>query len=310
MIVDLVMPYVNNQDKVWRKTYKDFCKSHAEYKDKLDAINGERFRDEYNLFNLNLKLIRICLPFIRNFYLIVSNKEQVEGLDLTGITLVLHEDIMPREILPTFNSSTIEMFIHNIKGLAEHFIYINDDMFPLRKMQPSDFFGKGTIKLNKYAQHETTNDSLFREMLVRQYREVFGATDDYLGDDFYIRPEHSVAPMLLSEVKKAREKYANTIDAHLEPFRKVEQHTQYLYFYQCVLDNKQEPSNLAHKYIRLRSPNFLQTCYNICNTKGSKYHWVCINDEPDDNLLKDKDLRNTVLKRALDLCLEYLQKGE
>lgn len=312
MVVDLVMPYVNNQDKVWRKVFRDYCKAHPEYKEHLKTINGERYRDDNNYFELNLKLIRVCLPFIRNFYLIVSNPEQVEGLDLTGITLVLHKDIMPSEILPTFNSSTIEMFIGNIKGLAEHFIYINDDMMPLRVMQPSDFFGDGTIKLNRYSQHDTTNDTLFREMLVREYREVFKGTDDYLGDDFYVRPEHTASPMLLSVVKRAREQHSSAIEQHLEAFRNVYQHNQYLYFYQAIKENKQEQSNLRFKYIRLRSINFLANCYDICNTKGSKIDWICINDEIEDYELKDRELRHKVLRRAIELCLEYLEnkKGE
>ena len=47
---------------------------------------------------------------------------------------------MPPEVLPTFNSTTIEMFIANIPDLAEHFIYGNDDIYPLRPTLPDDWF--------------------------------------------------------------------------------------------------------------------------------------------------------------------------
>ena len=45
---------------------------------------------------------------------------------------------MPQQCLPTFNSTTIEMFLPKIPDLAEHFIYGNDDMYPMAPSQPSD----------------------------------------------------------------------------------------------------------------------------------------------------------------------------
>ena len=308
-MVDLVLPYVNNKDSVWVKAFTDFCQTHSQYADKLEMINGERYRDEFNLFPLNLKLIRVCLPFIRTIHLIVSNKEQVEGLDLTGVHLVLHEDIMPKEILPTFCSSTIEMFIGNIEGLAEKFIYINDDMIPTRVMSESDFFDGDCAKMQVYTLHETTNNSLFREMVVRQYREVFKGTEDYLGDDFYLRPEHSASPMFKSLVNEARAIYAPSIEKHLEPFREVEQHNQYLYHFHAYRMGRVKPTNLKFIYLRLEKPDFLNNCYAICDKSGSHFDWICVNDNEEERMLQDRELRYKVLKKALELCLEYIKKG-
>jgi len=65
------------------------------------------------------------------------------------INIVLHEDIIPEKYLPTFNSTTIEMFLCKIKGLSEHFIYFNDDMFPVMPHSMNDFFidGKSVYEL-------------------------------------------------------------------------------------------------------------------------------------------------------------------
>ena len=49
----------------------------------------------------------------------------------------------PEEYLPTFNSHTIEMNLHRIKGLSEQFVYFNDDMFINKPMKPRDFFVHG-----------------------------------------------------------------------------------------------------------------------------------------------------------------------
>jgi len=54
--------------------------------------------------------------------------------------VVRHEDYIPEEFLPTFDSNVIEIHLHRIKGLSEHFVNFNDDMFFLRPMKPTDFF--------------------------------------------------------------------------------------------------------------------------------------------------------------------------
>jgi Stealth protein CR2, conserved region 2/Stealth protein CR3, conserved region 3/Stealth protein CR4, conserved region 4 len=42
--------------------------------------------------------------------------------------------------LPTFNSHAVESQLHHIDGLAEHFLYCNDDMFFARPVAASVFF--------------------------------------------------------------------------------------------------------------------------------------------------------------------------
>ena len=50
---------------------------------------------------------------------------------------------MPTDALPTFNSSAIELGICAIPGLAEHFVYFNDDMFLTSYVVPEYFFKEG-----------------------------------------------------------------------------------------------------------------------------------------------------------------------
>ena len=84
------------------------------------------------------------MPFIRTVHLVVSNVEQVpKWLDQRKVNVVLHKGIIPEILLPTFNSTTIEMFLCRIPGLSEHFIYSNDDMFAINPMTVDDFFKDG-----------------------------------------------------------------------------------------------------------------------------------------------------------------------
>ena len=45
--------------------------------------------------------------------------------------------------LPVFNSRAIEINLHRIPGLAEQFVYFNDDMFITKPVTKEDFFKNG-----------------------------------------------------------------------------------------------------------------------------------------------------------------------
>lgn len=81
------------------------------------------------------------MPFVENVFLVVSSESQVaEWANRNNLKIVLHSDIIPPQHLPTFNSTTIELFLHRIPGLNEEFIYFNDDFFPIAPMGKDDFF--------------------------------------------------------------------------------------------------------------------------------------------------------------------------
>eukprot|EP00514_Thraustochytrium_sp_LLF1b_P006308 CAMPEP_0184539874 /NCGR_PEP_ID=MMETSP0198_2-20121128/18355_1 /TAXON_ID=1112570 /ORGANISM="Thraustochytrium sp., Strain LLF1b" /LENGTH=105 /DNA_ID=CAMNT_0026933411 /DNA_START=206 /DNA_END=520 /DNA_ORIENTATION=- len=61
------------------------------------------------------------------------------------ITLVEHSEIFPewakaKGALPTFNSCAIESVLHRIPGLAECYLYLNDDVLFLKPLYLHDFW--------------------------------------------------------------------------------------------------------------------------------------------------------------------------
>ena len=62
------------------------------------------------------------------------------------LRVVRHEDYIPKEYLPTFNSNVIEIYLHRIPDLAEHFVLFNDDMFLTRPVKPEEFFVRGKAR--------------------------------------------------------------------------------------------------------------------------------------------------------------------
>ena len=144
--IDLVIPYVNNNDLVWRKNYVDFC-SKNRLQEKIVEMLGASFGGITFIYD-QLKLANKNMPWINKIYLLLSNVEQIDKSKLpSNVVIVLHNEFIPPQFLPTFNSTTIEMFLWNIPNLSEHFIYANDDMLPTGELKPSDFFYGNKIKI-------------------------------------------------------------------------------------------------------------------------------------------------------------------
>ena len=66
------------------------------------------------------------------------------------VTHIKHANIAPNSCpLPTFSSTIIETFVHNIINLSEEFIIFNDDFFPIKKV-PSSFYFSENNTFNLY----------------------------------------------------------------------------------------------------------------------------------------------------------------
>ena len=119
MKIDYVFPYVTMEDPCWVSSYN-------RHVGKLDKC---RYRDN-GLLKYKIISIEKNMPWVNSIVMIVSNETQVPfWVDRSKIRIVTHAEFIPKEFLPTFNSCTIEMFLHNISGLSEIFIYSNDDIF-------------------------------------------------------------------------------------------------------------------------------------------------------------------------------------
>ena len=94
------------------------------------------------------------LPWLRTIWVLTNGEQPCFSSNGTWtdfnknkraprIRSVNHEAIWPpgsRSALPTYNSMAIEANMHRIEGLAEHFIYANDDMFFLEPLEPKDLY--------------------------------------------------------------------------------------------------------------------------------------------------------------------------
>ena len=282
--VDLVIPYVNNRDQVWQKTYTDFTH-------KTDYINNPRF-DNPDLFEYFLRGVDKFMPWVRKIHLIVSNIEQVPSyINKDKTHIVLHKDIMPESILPTFNSSTIEMFIANIEGLSEHFIYANDDMYPIRDMFKSDFFtedGKPKIAFKtNYVKHNMT---FFNKLCLNGYRHLAEVMNYSIDDTTFLRPEHTIAAFRLSHCRDCLSKMWHYVEQDLGPFRTTTQHTQYMYSLYERFTDGYVFGGPSFKYYDLNSKH--EAIVNNLKSQGCQI--LCLNGVADDEI--DKEDLDEIIK--------------
>ena len=89
-----------------------------------DAISSVgRYVDNQEL-KYSLRSVEKHIPWIRKIFIVTDNQIP-KFLDTkhSKIEIVDHTEIIPKEYLPSFNSSVIEHFIHNIPNLSEHFLF-------------------------------------------------------------------------------------------------------------------------------------------------------------------------------------------
>ncbi|MBE7006058.1 MAG: hypothetical protein E7424_02775 [Ruminococcaceae bacterium] len=138
MDIDLVVLWVDGNDPAWRAEKDKYDTSKKD-----DSNSDERFRD-WGLMKYWFRGIESFLPWIRKVHFVTwGHVPDFLNLNHPKLHLVNHKDFLPADALPTFNACAIEMNIHRIEGLAEHFIYFNDDMFVLRPMKEEAFFVDG-----------------------------------------------------------------------------------------------------------------------------------------------------------------------
>ena len=133
-------------------------------------VAGECRYVENDELRYSLRSVEKFAPWIRRVY-IVTDDQTPAWLDTSNprIRVVSHREIMPAEILPVFNSCTIELFLPRIPGLAEHFLYANDDMFFSRPVDPGFFFdwqGRPIVRL-KVQSLKKHDDDIYCHTILR-----------------------------------------------------------------------------------------------------------------------------------------------
>lgn len=127
-------------DPEWQAEFSKYAGDKGNSK---NGVSKARFRDN-GLLKYWFRGVEEFAPWVRKIHFVTSGqKPEWLNADNPKINLVDHRDIIPARFLPTYNSVVIERYIHMIPGLAEHFVYFNDDFYIISRVGQERFFKNG-----------------------------------------------------------------------------------------------------------------------------------------------------------------------
>ncbi len=165
MKIDFVILWVDSNDKNWQQEKNKYTKE--------DDI--KRYRD-YELLKYWFRGVEKYAAFVNKIHFVTyGHLPDFLNVNHPKLNIVKHSDFIPREYLPTFNSHTIELNLHRIKDLAEHFVYFNDDIFILDYLTP-DYFFKNNLPVDSFEEDilvlDKTTDLNFAHVLVNDLKII------------------------------------------------------------------------------------------------------------------------------------------
>ena len=134
--IDFVLLWVDGNDPEWQNE-----------KNRYEETKGDkkeiRYRDWDNL-QYWFRGVERYAPWVNKVHFVTwGHIPKWLNTEHPKLNIVNHHEFIKRENLPLFNSCAIEVNLHKIPGLAEQFVYFNDDTFLTRPVKKEDFFKNG-----------------------------------------------------------------------------------------------------------------------------------------------------------------------
>ena len=247
--VDAVITWVDGADPVHRAK-RDHYLARAEALAPLhdNGTNPHRWvcSDELNYC---VRSIANHAPWVRRIWIVTDDQtpvlERISPEFSAKISIVDHKDIFAghADALPTFNSLSIETMLWRIPGLAEHFLYFNDDVFLTAPVTPSDFFAAdGPVLRGKWTDHSDLADcgtSRDEASLLNHYNQINAAQMIGYTADHVFESAHVVHPMQRSVMAELYDDYRDAFVANASyRFRDAGQFLpQSLHNHACLANN-------------------------------------------------------------------------
>jgi hypothetical protein len=140
--IDMVFSWVDGNDPEFRARRAAAMADHV-VGEGDDADARIRQIDE---LKYALRSVHAFAPWVRRIFIATDSPTPEWLAPHPKVTIVRAEDhFTDLSALPVYNSHAVETQLHHIPGLAEHFLYSNDDMFFGRALSPTMFFSPGGV---------------------------------------------------------------------------------------------------------------------------------------------------------------------
>lgn len=300
MDIDFVITWVDMNNPEWQAEFAKYSNNKNNTK---NGVSEARFRD-YGLLKYWFRGVEKFAPWVRKIHFVTTGQTP-EWLDTSNprIHLVRHEDFIPKQFLPTFNSVVIERYMHRIEGLADHFVYFNDDFYIINHIGTDRFFLNGLPRDISVFQYNPSWSQWYvriknniriinRHFDKRQvmklhhdkwFHKSYGskAIWNYLlkpyGKFITLRTPHNAQPYLKStfdEVWSVAEK--ELTETSVNKFRALNDYTPELFRTWQICKGNFEPYN-TYRDTKM-FPLFIKSEQAVKAISEQKYSLVCLND--------------------------------
>ncbi len=329
MDIDFVLPWVDGNDKEW-------IEDKSRYIDNGLSIDAEinRYRDWDNLKYI-FRGIDEFAPWVHKLFFITWG-HLPEWLNTQNDKLIIvnHRDYIPEKYLPTFSANPIELNLHRINDLSEHFVYLNDDLYLINSCEESDFFGRNGLPCDLFVEEPPTfvkkdvfNDILINDLILINKnfdrQEVFKEHKRKLyslknkrsfvknvvlstmrrHEFFGIEFSHLHQPFLKSMFDRVWEDNPDVLDSVCyNRFRGVDDVNQYVIKYYQMLTGQFEPYNWRKTGIVYQlNDSTVGNNINeaVVDIKEQKHKMICLNDSNVTNFDITKKQINNALESIL-----------
>lgn len=295
--IDFIVLWVDGNDISWQKKKASYMPGSS------SDVSAARYRDWDNL-RYWFRAVEKYAPWVRKVHFVTDGQvPEWMNTDCPKLHRVDHHDYIPQDALPLFNSSSIEIGLHNIPDLSDRFVYFNDDIFLTAPVTPDYFFHDGLPVDMAGLTRPGTGNSFFsmmnnnyqilnryferKDLLIRNfskwfrpsYGKTFLRTLCNLGRptiDGLIVPHMSVA-YCKSDFQKVWDRFGEELSqTQHHRFREDTDLTQMVFRFWRMCEGTFYPRRSRGRYWNLDDMSVIKP---VCDAiKKQTYPEICIND--------------------------------
>lgn len=281
MPIDVVYTWVDGSDPHWRRRRDEALQGRSGVSSLYhwSALDESRYLDSEEL-RYSMRSVQRYASWVRRIHL-VTDGQVPNWLDTHDprINVVDHRELLGGS---RFNSHAIESALHRIPGLAEHYLYLNDDVFFGRIAYPGDFFSASGLA-NFFPSDlpidpgPVTPEDLPIMAAAKNGRALLAQR---FGIDVRTKIRHTVHAQLRSVAEQIEaenpEEVARTRDAWFRSPTDLSLASSLHHWYAYAL-GRAVPSQPNYLYLDLASPGVGQTLDALESLR--RYDTFCLNQE-------------------------------
>ena len=282
--IDVVYTWVDGDDLAWLNRMSAAKAAAAGVPFHPMASHDARYRTRDEI-RYSLRSLEMYAPWVRKIFLVTDDQRPEWLVEDDRLQVVSHRDIFADpSVLPVFNSSAIISQLHHIPGLAEHYLYLNDDVFFGRPVGPQTFFtaaGQARIFPSRNARpfgdpdrEDEPHFNLTRNMR-RLIDEEFGRTTTKAVKHTPHAQRRSVQERLEARFADA---YRATAGAKFRSHEDIA--ADQLFHYYGQLSGDAIASVIRYDYVNISNVAYNRNLVNLLRLRDRDV--FCLNDAPSD----------------------------